>query len=351
MSSSDALLQLLTVLVQELKSSLSTRMDQIINKIEKIEESRLHTENYIQKLAADLQKQQQELTALKNYCQQSPKNTQTTPTTTAPVGLQQSPSERGIRRNNLIITGIDIGQQDPNIFISNFLTAHFAIKQDALLAIQKLSTRSTGDTNSDNINTKGEKFLITLKSVWDAQIIYNQRLQKLKNLDIYISEDLTPMQASLFYKARQLKKSKIINTTWTKDGRVFAKRGVGQEPFEITDDHPLLKDLATPLISPQQGGSNFTTHGLSDAQINQPISSAATTSSPSDITNETAKLTTQDSIGSLSNFISEGTQESEEEDIKQMMEEALQGALTRATRRKKKKNTKEMKEEATKAPK
>ena len=347
MASNDALLQLLTVLVQELKSSLSSRMDQIINKIEKIEESRLHNEKYIQKLASDLQKQQQELTALKNYCQQIPKNTPTTSTTTVPV--QQSPPERGIRRNNLIITGIDIGEQDPNIFISNFLTAHFAIKQDALLAIQKLST------NSDTINTKGEKFLITLKSVWDAQIIYNQRLQKLRNLGIYISEDLTPTQASLFYKARQLKKAKFINTTWTKEGRVFAKRGVGQEPFEITDEHPLLKELSAPLISIQQEGSTSNTqqHGSSDAQIKQQKSSSASTSSPSDFTNETAKLTAQDSTGSLSNFNSEDTQqeESEEEDIKQMMEEAIQGALTRATRRKRKKNTKEMKEEATIAPK
>ena len=61
----------------------------------------------------------------------------------------------------------------------------------------------------------------------------------------------------------------------------------------------------------------------------------ATTSSPSDIANETAKLIAQDSNGSLSNFNSEDTQqeESEEEDIKQMMEEAIQGALTRATRK------------------
>ena len=39
----------------------------------------------------------------------------------------------------------------------------------------------------------------------------------------YINESLSKGRSSLFYKARQLKKQKLILDTWTRDGNIFVK--------------------------------------------------------------------------------------------------------------------------------
>ena len=40
---------------------------------------------------------------------------------------------------------------------------------------------------------------------------------------MYINESLSKGRSSLFYKARQLKKQKLILDTWTRDGNIFVK--------------------------------------------------------------------------------------------------------------------------------
>jgi hypothetical protein len=40
---------------------------------------------------------------------------------------------------------------------------------------------------------------------------------------VYINESLSKGRSSLFYKARQLKKQKLILDTWTRDGNIFVK--------------------------------------------------------------------------------------------------------------------------------
>ena len=77
---------------------------------------------------------------------------------------------------------------------------------------------------------------------WDAQLIYSQRVRQLKDKNIYISEDLTMAESNLFYKARQLKKKKIIHSTWTKEGKIYVRQKAEDEPIESNNDHPLLKE-------------------------------------------------------------------------------------------------------------
>ena len=46
--------------------------------------------------------------------------------------------------------------------------------------------------------------------------------------DVFINEDLTTLRSRLFYKARQLKKRKIIQDCWTYDGQLLIKNTHGR---------------------------------------------------------------------------------------------------------------------------
>ena len=49
-------------------------------------------------------------------------------------------------------------------------------------------------------------------------------------------------ESNLFYKARQLKRKKIIHSTWTKEGKIYVRQKIEDEPIELNNDHPLLKE-------------------------------------------------------------------------------------------------------------
>ena len=49
-------------------------------------------------------------------------------------------------------------------------------------------------------------------------------------------------ESNLFYKARQLKRKKIIHSTWTKEGKIYVKQKIEDEPIELNNDYPLLKE-------------------------------------------------------------------------------------------------------------
>jgi hypothetical protein len=154
-------------------------------------------------------------------------------------------SDRGTRRNNLIITGIELGSEDPKAFLQGFIAARFSTRSDGILAVQKISSPNEPSTSrgqdAPTLPTAAPpRYLITMKSCWEAQLIYSQRLQVLKNEQIYISEDLTPAESRLFYKARQLKKANIIHSTWTKEGQILFRKTYTQDPEELKEDNPLL---------------------------------------------------------------------------------------------------------------
>jgi len=71
--------------------------------------------------------------------------------------------------------------------------------------------------------------------------MYRKRtqLKKYEEAKVYINEDLTAARSSLLWKARQLKKSKVISECWTHDGQVLIKTSRGTiKPIYTTDDLP-----------------------------------------------------------------------------------------------------------------
>jgi hypothetical protein len=226
----------LALLVQEINASMNEKLDQILDKINKQQEQNILLQDKVRKLSEEVERNKKEITEIKNQKKSNsysaavssqtylPETTTATKTTTN-VTPQ---NDRGIRRNNLIITGLEIGSEDPFIFIQGFLSARFSIRPDCVLAVQKLKSSNE------------EKYLTTMKSAWEAQLIYSRRLQVLKNEKIFISEDLTALEARIFFLARQLKKAGAIHTTWTKDGKVFVRRSFSAEAEEFKEGHPLL---------------------------------------------------------------------------------------------------------------
>jgi len=180
-----------------------------------------------------------------------------------------------------------------------------------------------------------------MKSCWDAQLIYSQRVKQLKNKNIYISEDLTFAESNLFYKARQLKKNKIVHSTWTKDGKTLVRRTIGDDPIELNFEHPLFKEpqpdsneIIQQLIHQIQGTPRSTL-------TSQP---SVTTTQLSTLTPQPLTSAAQPSTSAAQSVIEsdEEHNSTEEQKSEEDLRKLLQGALTKATdrRRKKKTNTK-----------
>ena len=57
--------------------------------------------------------------------------------------------------------------------------------------------------------------------------------KNLKGSRIYVNEQLTKKNAGLFEKARELRRSGVIDGTWTYNGKVFIKKTQTATPEEI----------------------------------------------------------------------------------------------------------------------
>ena len=274
---------LITLLITEIKETLSKRIDQLSDRIDQqIKENELlRSEN--QNLRAALATQQQQMTMLKNVNT----GTATDPGPNTSRNLQQhdtqttTQQQRGIKAFNLIIQcpKPKVNDTNPKEFVENLLLNHFnrkltlnsvhplptrgrqsaATDSDATPRINEelqdhpLPTRGrqSAATDSDATPRKNEelqetemwKLLITLQSVWDVRQIYRERIQVLRNTGIYIQEDLTKENSFLFYQARKLKKKKIIVNTWTQEGEVYFKEKQDSTPKLLNPNDTILCHL------------------------------------------------------------------------------------------------------------
>ena len=94
-----------------------------------------------------MDKHTKELTELRSQITltKSPPHLQAPVVNNQPLTSQNNvmPSDRGIRRNNLIITGIELGSEDPKIFLQGFIAARFSTRSDGILAVQKINIDTT----------------------------------------------------------------------------------------------------------------------------------------------------------------------------------------------------------------
>lgn len=357
MAGQDAVLQLLSALVNELKVSLTSRIDTLLEKIQKNEEDNKLMKNLITQTTEQVENNTKEIKEIKlKMEEQCLKNTQQTQPINPIQTTQNTTKERGIRRNNLIITGLNITDEDTKTALENFLKIHFPGVKSEILAVQTINSRGTDSP----------RYLFTLKSCWDAQLIYNQRVMNLKDHKIYISEDLTVNESRLFYKARQLRKDKLIHSTWTKEGKTYIKLAIGKEPRELNEDDPLLNQLTnmqrasitnaekpsdandmTTQAREEEKGTSHTQHNLHQSKELMELIEAALTQSPTPSTSTNVQL--QRSIShhtppsttpyTPSSATSSKTGNEFTADSTEDLKDLIEGAITRAAEKQKRKKT------------
>ena len=230
--SSETLIKLLITLVNEIKECISGKLTEVIKKLEQQENKQKEMLQTIEDLKNDFKEQQQRLTALKQS------ETTSVKTTTAQQGETK---QRGLRCHNLIITCEKI-ENEPKDYVESLFLEKYN-KKPNIIAVQELKKNSKSDTIQTKIVENQTKLLVTLHSVWEARQIYKDRVQVLKNTGIYIQEDLSRDESYMFYRARQLKKMKIITQTWTENGSTYYKEKMDSVPQIMNDKNPLLEKI------------------------------------------------------------------------------------------------------------
>ena len=131
---------------------------------------------------------------------------------------KQNAAQSG-RMNNLIVTGL-IESDDENM-----RTEINQLMQDMDCTIGgDFSARRLGKKRDDG---KPRLTLIQLSTVWDKRKIMASRTS-LRNEDslrktVFINEDLTKEQSSLFYEARQARKAGQLTSAWTADCKIYVR--------------------------------------------------------------------------------------------------------------------------------
>ena len=94
-----------------------------------------------------------------------------------------------------------------------------------------------------------EKLKIVFYNKATRDNVYSAK-RKLKNKRIFITEDLTPEKAHIYYLARDAVKKTQAVATWTTDGRVIVKKTRDSMPTRIDTVNQLMRHLGnTPLIN------------------------------------------------------------------------------------------------------
>jgi vacuolar-type H+-ATPase subunit I/STV1 len=105
-----------------------------------------------------------------------------------------------------------------------------------------------------NIRNEDVEYVLKLKNVNESQpnrvrVVFYEKAKKneivkqktkLKDTDIWLSDDLTKRRSGLAFAARKAVRDRKINLTWVHDGKVFVKKTESDKPRVITcsDDLP-----------------------------------------------------------------------------------------------------------------
>ena len=283
---------LITLLITEIKTTLNTRIDLLHEKIDLKNAENRNLKEEVQKLKQVITKQQQTIEQL----QHKQLNEVTRQPTQPPLALETSSKTlRGIKAHNLILDCPKHTESDPKKVVEKIFREKFH-RIPVFNAIQVLNvntrrrsdrvipeTNSRGNTDatseqSENYTNENYKILLNFNSVWECKSIYRERIQALRNSNIYISEDLSREESQLFYTARQLKKTQRILNTWTEDGQVFIKENIATSPKILKPNDPILdqmkiENIPTNILKNDKSSKNepeetgkYKDNGMSDAK-------------------------------------------------------------------------------------
>ena len=301
---------ILKFLITEIKETLQAKIDLLSDKIDRQQDDihKLHNEN--KELKNIIANQEKTITELKDKTSLTKVHDQQ-PTQHVPITTKQ----RGIKAYNLIFTFENVQcDEDPKMLVEQTLVANFN-RSPKIQAVNVINTRGrqqpaeTEDCRgqvsaASNNGATPLKIIATFGSIWDCRAIYKERM-RLKNHQIYISEDLTWKESHLFYLSRMLKKKQHIHSTWTEEGDTYFKVTADAPPKILQENDPLLLKLK----ENEQGNEK--------------------------IHNSEKMCNIQSENEIHSSEVKENSEE--EEDLDELIAHAITGAITRAARKKTKK--------------
>ncbi len=135
--------------------------------------------------------------------------------------------EKVSRRNNIKIDGLDEKEnEDTGTLIKDFL------KENPRLDLQAgdiLSSERHGIKKVD-VTVKPRRVLVKFLSYLKKKEVRERKklLKELKDMKVYINEDLKQETAAIYYQARKLVKERKLWAAYTLDGQVFVKATKGQ---------------------------------------------------------------------------------------------------------------------------
>lgn len=117
------------------------------------------------------------------------------------------PMQVTMKTNNLIIHGLTEERNENTIETVKKFTSSIDVE------ITQIQARRIGSGGCRPI-------IVEFATIWEKRKLYASRIQlKGKGYGgVFINEDLTTDQAEIYYNARQARKQKLINTTWTMGG-------------------------------------------------------------------------------------------------------------------------------------
>jgi hypothetical protein len=149
--------------------------------------------------------------------------------------------EQDKRCKNLLVRGIDVGS---NVRVASIecLNKHMQTK----LKVDDIKYAIAIGKQSDKL------VKLSFNSTTTRDEIYKKR-STLKGKDVWVTEDLTPRNAALFFKARQAVKKGKAALTWTNEGKIFVKSTSNAKPTIISSENDLPE--ATPTDQTPNGSS------------------------------------------------------------------------------------------------
>jgi len=178
--------------------------------------------------------------------------------------------EQYTRRNNIVISGIPLlKDEDTNELVKSCSQAVGVNLAEEIDTCHRLPTKNgkcpnivvrlLRRTTKGNIIQKWKEKRPTLKDIG---------LKGMKGSNpIYISEHLTPRNASIYYSLRQLKKQQAIQYICTKDCKIFTRIKDGQPTRKIKSQEDLEKLKANIQESNLQGVTTRRNHRAQSTEV------------------------------------------------------------------------------------
>jgi hypothetical protein len=139
--------------------------------------------------------------------------------TPSPERVHQPPPEDAATSNrlyNLKINGLKGSPAEAKALFIQVARDHLATNiHGCEVAVRSITTRAQ----------QGTSFIFSFSNMITRRKIWSNRmcLRSYEPAEIYISDDLNPVQSKTFYKCRQMKKEGKIMSTWTSYCKIYVK--------------------------------------------------------------------------------------------------------------------------------